>query len=145
MPDAESLLNLAQDQGAVGEFLRENRGDLVPAENEPGVFWLLMSPVGRPNDRFLARLVWTSYPQAPPSVRFHDRVGGTFAVPCAWPAISGYRIGTWDICKPFTAEGYALHPEWRQGPTAWPTVGNPFLWVASVLQNDLNLSTGRAG
>jgi hypothetical protein len=44
-----------------------------------------------------------------------------------------------------TAEGFALHTEWQSGPDAWPAEGNPFLWLAEMLQYDLDNSyMGRA-
>ena len=43
-----------------------------------------------------------------------------------------------------SAEGYGLHREWQQGPDAWPVTGNPFLWVAEMLQFDMDHDyTGR--
>ena len=46
----------------------------------------------------------------------------------------GYRPGSFDICEPICREGFNTHPEWRQGSTAWPTDGNPFLWVVQTMQ-----------
>jgi hypothetical protein len=86
----------------------------------------------------VARIAWTRYPQNAPSVKFADGVGGTLTVTKAWPVIAGYRPGNFDICKPLTAEGFALHAEWRTGPHAWSATGNPFLWVVSQLQDDMN-------
>jgi hypothetical protein len=46
---------------------------------------------------------------------------------------------------PFTAEGLALHPEWRTGPDAWTPTPNPYLRVVTQLQDDLdNRYAGRA-
>ena len=39
---------------------------------------------------------------------------------------------------PFTAEGFAVHPDWAQTKEAWTGTGNPFVWVAETLQGDLN-------
>ena len=50
--------------------------------------------------------------------------------------VPGYRAPG-DICQPFTAEGFALHPDWASGPEAWSAEGNPFLRVVAQLQNDL--------
>lgn len=71
-------------------------------------------------------------------MKFASAVRGSLEKTSAWPLISGYRPGSFDICKPFTAEGFGLHKEWQNGPEAWPITGNPFLWVAQVLQNDLD-------
>lgn len=57
----------------------------------------------------------------------------------AWPLVAGYRVqGVWDICQPFTAEGFAAHREWPASPHRWVSTGNPFLFVAENLQNGLN-------
>jgi hypothetical protein len=36
-----------------------------------------------------------------------------------------------------------INPAVATGPTAWPTTGNPFLWVVETLQEDLD--TGYVG
>ena len=143
MIDEESRLNLDLDRPAVAEFLLEHGGELFHRttgdEQDPdGVYWLSLRPRVAPTEMYVARIAWSRYPQAPPSVKFADRVGGSLGVTKAWPAIAGYRPGNFDICKPFTAEGFALHAEWRSGPHAWSLSGNPFLWVVSQLQDDLN-------
>lgn len=92
------------------------------------------------------RVAWERYPAAPPSVKFADAIGGRLDVTSAWPMIPGYRPGSFDICQPFTAEGFAIHAEWQQGPDRWPAAGNPFLWVAEILQRDLDHRyQGRSG
>lgn len=60
-------------------------------------------------------VVWTRYPDDPPSILFADAIGGRLGITHAWPVSPGYRAPN-DICKPLSAEGYALHPEWRTGP-----------------------------
>ena len=102
-------------------------------------------PRSAPTERYHPRLAWRSYPDAAPSVLSADGVGGALGITSAWPQIPGCRAPN-DISKPFTAEGFALHPEWASGPDAWPTDGNPFLWVVETLQYDLdNAYAGRAG
>jgi hypothetical protein len=56
--------------------------------------------------------------------------------------LPGYRPQERDICRPMCREGFATHPEWRQGSTSWPTIGNPFLWVVLTTQNHLNSEYG---
>lgn len=138
MIDEESRLNLEADEAAVREFLAEFGGDLLRDTNDPSVYWLSLRPQNAREEVYVARIGWTRYPQAAPSVKFADGIGGSLTVTRAWPVIPGYRPPSFDICKPFTAEGYALHGEWRTGPQAWPITGNPFLWVASQLQDDMN-------
>jgi hypothetical protein len=145
MADEETLLNLVADEAAVRALLEGHDGRLVRDEVDPSINWLDLRPRTAPTERFYVRVGWTSYPHEPPSVQFAAAVGGRLGVLQAWPQIAGYRAPN-DICKPFTAEGFSVHPEWRSGPTAWPTEGNPFVWVAETLQYDLDHDYGgRAG
>jgi hypothetical protein len=144
MADAETLMNLEEDRAAVEEFLAEHDARLLRDEHDPAMYWLDVRPASAPHERFYPRLVWARYPDDPPSIIFADAIGGQLGIMAAWPICPGYRAPN-DICKPLSAEGYALHPEWRIGPDAWPTEGNPFLWVAETLQFDLdNQYQGRA-
>jgi hypothetical protein len=43
---------------------------------------------------------------------------------------------------PFTAEGFALHPDWTSTNEAWRETGNPFLYVSETLQRSLDTSYG---
>ena len=144
MADAETLLNLADDEAAVAAFLPEHDGRLFRDADEPAIYWLDLRPASTPDERFYVRLVWTRYPDDPASILFAEAIGGRLGVASAWPSAPGYRAPN-DICKPLSAEGYALHPEWQTGPDAWPTEGNPFLWLVAQLQYDLdNEYQGRA-
>jgi len=140
MIDEESRLNLNDDRTAVEEFLADFGGELLqrPEDVEAGVYWLKLHPRNAPQETYVARLAWTRYPDTAPSVKFADGVGGSLGVVNAWPNCNGYRPGNFDICKPFTAEGFVVHPEWRTGQYAWRTTGNPFLFVVAQLQDDLN-------
>jgi hypothetical protein len=143
--DAETQLNLAADEAAVEDFLAEHDGSLARDENEDGVYWLTLRPRTAPEERYFARVAWANYPHEAPSVKFATEVGGSLTVTSAWPTIPGYRPASFDICKPFTLEGYGLHPDWRTGPEGWRTTGNPFLHVATTLQYDLdNNFSGRS-
>jgi hypothetical protein len=145
MADAETQINLSEHEASVAEYLAEHDGRLVHDEGDPSIYWLDMRPRSAPEERYYPRLAWQVYPQAAPSVLFADGIGGELGVARAWPQINGYRAPN-DICKPFTAEGFALHAEWGSGPDAWPTEGNPFLWVVETLQYDLdNAYSGRVG
>jgi hypothetical protein len=138
MADQETRLNLAADEMAVAAFLAGNGGRLTADTADAAVYWLRMRPVDVPSEIYYVRMAWSAYPHQAPSVKFAVSVGGSVAVTSAWPVIPGYRPTSFDICKPMTAEGYALHAEWRTGPDAWPTTGNPFLWVTEILQFDLD-------
>lgn len=134
----ESQLNLQADAEPVAALLRTRGGRLHSDPDDQGRFWLEMHPHRDPDETFVARVAWTAYPDEPPSVKFATEVGGRLDVITAWPVIPGYRPQSLDICMPFTAEGFVTHPEWRTSAEAWPSSGNPFLWVASTLQRDLD-------
>lgn len=147
MIDFESQLNLAHDSREVAETLLEHDGSIACEVSERSVYWIGLRPVSAPEDRFTVRVAWDRYPQAPPSVKFARWIGGGLTDSSAWPLITGYRPGSFDICKPFTKEAYEIHPEWRSGPERWPAEGeNVFLWVALILQSDLDTAfEGRSG
>jgi hypothetical protein len=137
--DEESALNLAADEVVVAAFLTENDGHLVrddqiEGEGDRAIYWLTFRPRSVPTERYIARVVWTAYPYEAPSIKFADAMRGSLAVTSAWPMMEGYRAGSLDICRPFCVEGYNTHPEWKAGSTAWPTDGNPFLWVVETMQ-----------
>lgn len=142
MADQETLLNLAEDEEAVAAFLAGNGGCLVQDKADPATYWLTVRPFSAPTEVYYVRIAWTAYPYTAPSVKFADAPGGSLTVTSAWPVIAGYRPTSFDICKPITAEGYAVHPEWQSGPEAWPATGNPFLWAVETIQFDLDNSYG---
>jgi len=142
MGTLETELTLEADEEAVVSFLDEHGGLIIRDVDTVGLYWLVLHPKSAPEETFYTRVHWSTYPGGPPSVRYADGIGGTITDPRAWPIIPGYRVGSFDICKPFTSEAYGIHPEWRTGPTAWSPAGNPFLWVAQTLQFDLNTSYG---
>jgi hypothetical protein len=138
MIDLETRLNLQTDAKAVARLLKQHGGRLVADDSDAGVYWLVMHPRSEPAETYIARVHWSRYPDAPPSVRFASEVGGDIDVLSAWPIVPGYRPTAFDICMPFTAEGFAVHPEWAQTQEAWRVTGNPFLWISETLQRDLN-------
>jgi hypothetical protein len=140
--DLESRLNLEADREAVAALLAEHGGRLHQDPEDGACYWLELHPVSDPPEAFYVRVLWTRYPDDPPSVKFATAVGGSVDVTRAWPQIPGYRPGSFDICMPFTAEGFNVHPEWRETSEAWRTSGSPFLWVAQTLQRDLNQRYG---
>jgi len=149
--DLESRLNLEHDEQPVAAFLAENGGgldrdDTLGGEGgDPAVYWLTMRPASHPAERYFARVGWEAYPYNHPSIKFATGVRGALNVTSAWPVMTGYRPTSFDICRPISKEGFAIHPEWAEGSTAWPTEGNPFLWVAQTIQFHLdNDYQGRA-
>lgn len=143
--DRESELNLAADTPAASQFLLARNGCLhEPANEDHGTWWAELQPASDPAETYFARIAWTTYPAAPPSVKFANSLGGALTDPTAWPIAPGYRATCLDVCKPFTAEGFALHPDWSRTNQAWRGEGNPFLGVVRELQRDLN-SAGYTG
>jgi hypothetical protein len=107
----------------------------------PGLYWAVVQPTESGTEPFIARVLWTVYPDRPPSLLFATEVGGPTNVTCAWPSATGYRAPN-DICKPFTAEGQGLHAEWATGAQAWRSEGNPFAYVMQNVQDDINRVRG---
>jgi hypothetical protein len=137
MVSLETHLSLEADEEAVVDALSDYDGTLCRDTETPGLYWLVLKRSASPQETFYVRVAWSAYPSAPPSVLFVDGIRGPSNVPRAWPVVPGYR-GPVDICQPFTAEGFALHPDWATGPNAWRMTGNPFLYVVNRLQFDLN-------
>ncbi|MBV8861857.1 MAG: hypothetical protein JO082_14360 [Mycobacterium sp.] len=141
--DLESTIRLDEDHSAVKLLLAHEGGRLVKRGTDPtGLYWALLQPSTPASAPFIARINWTVYPDRPPSILFADQIGGQTGVVSAWPAAAGYRAPN-DICKPFTAEGHAVHPEWKTGHHRWRNEGNPFLFVVETLLDDINRVDGR--
>jgi hypothetical protein len=134
----ESELALQADVKVAAAFLQEHGGHLDGGEDSSGVFWLTLKPASNPEETYFARVAWSEYPGAPPSVKFAKSKGGPLDNPRAWPTVPGFRAQSFDICMPFTAEGFALHPEWGATAEKWRSTGNPFLHVAATLQRLLD-------
>ena len=142
----EVPLALEQDEPAARDAASHHGATLEHNDGESCVYWLTMSPPDQPTEKFFARIAWTSYPHAPPSIKFADTIGGRLDLSSAWPVIPGYRPGERDICQPFTAEGHAIHSDWSQGPEAWRGTGNPFLWIVlQMLHGMTDRYQGRSG
>jgi hypothetical protein len=141
--DVESKLRLESDELVVELLLAQGGGRLVKRVTDPiGLYWAVIQPSAPEARSFVARINWTVYPDRPPSILFADQIDGQTSVLSAWPAAAGYRAPN-DICKPFTAEGHAIHPEWYTGHHRWRSQGNPFLFVVELLLDDINRIDGR--
>jgi hypothetical protein len=137
--DRESELSLAADAPAAAAFLSERGGRLYePLNGDSGVWWADVRPASDPAETYHVRIGWSVYPGAPPSIKFATDIGGETTDPRAWPVALGYRPTSLDVCKSFTAEGFALHPDWSGTNLAWRGEGNPFLAVLREIQRDLN-------
>jgi hypothetical protein len=141
--DVESRLRLEADEAEVDRFLTERGGRLVKRHDDPiGLYWAIFQPTQANIAPLTARILWSVYRDQPPSVLFADGVGGATSAVSSWPAANGYRAPN-DVCKPFTAEGQALHTEWATGHHRWRPEGNPFLFVIETMQDDIDRVAGR--
>ncbi len=132
-----SALNLADDLRDIEGSEEAGRWRLeLP---EPLEVWVSMVSAGAPGETFQARLAWTTYPTAPPSLKFRDPATGRLDLATAWPVVRGFRPATLDACVNWCTEGLALHPEWRTDPRyAWDPRGNALLKILRILQNELD-------
>ena len=137
MSDELSRLNLKDDLEEAKSVPDAARWTL----EMPGNLEVLatMSPSNAPNERFQARLLWTKYPDEPPSLKFRDPGTGRLDLPQAWPVVRGFRPQSLDACVNWSLEGFSLHPEWRSDPRfRWNPNGNPLLRVLRQLQEELD-------
>lgn len=102
--------------------------------------WAMMGPASKPAERFQARLLWREYPgDAPPSLKFRDPATGRLDLASAWPKIRGFRPTSFDACVNYCAEGFALHPEWKNDPRyRWISNGNVLLKILRILQDEFD-------
>ncbi len=105
----------------------------------PLELFVTLSPAGLAQDVFVARLQWVEYPDEPPSLKFRDPATGRLDQPTAWPRVRGLRPTSLDACVNWCAEGFAVHPEWRNDPKLrWDPRGNVLLKVLRILQDELD-------
>ncbi len=99
-----------------------------------------MYPSGSPEEFYLARIRWTNLFE-PASLKFLRRDTGADNDPTAWPKCKGFRPSSLDACVSWTAEGHALHPDWRNSPkTAFKTRDKPVEFALLTLQYELDVS-----
>ena len=102
-----------------------------------------LSPRSRLEEVFQARLLWTKYPEEPPSLKFRDIATSRIDMPTAWPIVTGFRPASLDACVNWCLEGFNLHPEWRNDPKfKWDSKGNVLLKVLRYLQDRLDNDYG---
>jgi hypothetical protein len=102
--------------------------------------WVIMSPMNHAEERFHALIRWETYQEHAPSVRFGDPATGRLDVTSAWPTGGPFRPTSFSMCVSYTAEGFAMHPEWVRDPQRrWDAHGNGLLKVIRCLQEDLDV------
>lgn len=101
--------------------------------------WISMYPQSNPEEIFQARLLWITYPEQPPSLKFRDPPTGRLDLPKTWPVIRGFRPASLDACVNWCSEGFGLHPEWNKDPKfMWDSRGNVLLKILRILQNEMD-------
>jgi hypothetical protein len=128
-----SELNLQEDFEKVHSC--EDSSRWVLAKEGTLGMWVSMYPLEHPEEVFQARLLWVAYPEKAPSLKFRDPASGRLDLPTAWPILPGFRPTSLDACVNWCAEGFAVHPEWRNDPKLkWDSRGNALLKVLRILQ-----------
>jgi hypothetical protein len=144
MDSLQAELNLAEDVRAL-RLQAEERGWGVEGPNDLEVFVTIPSLIDR--ESYCIRFRCPGYPEEPFSVKPVDPETKDPSIVRAWPSCDGFRPPS-DLCMPLSAEGYALHPEWRNDPRwRWDPRGNPLLRVVEELEtrvNDPSKYRGRA-
>lgn len=105
----------------------------------------IMHPKKQPAERFKARVRWTDY-FGPFSLKFVHLKTGAASDRTAWPQCLGFRPGSQDACLPWTVEGHALHPEWRNSARqSFPVVQAPMQHALLRIQHALDSSYAGRG
>lgn len=137
MSQALSSLNLAEDFEKVLGCDDAARWKLEKAAALE--VFVSVAPLADQKEVFQARLLWTEYPEQPPSLKFRDPATGRLDLPTAWPQVRGFRPSSLDACVNWCAEGFASHPEWRNDPKLrWDPRKNVLLKVIRYLQSELD-------
>ena len=130
-------LNLQDDIEKTLSCKDASRWNIVKAG--PLEIFITVYPKDNPDEIFQARLLWQSYPDQPPSLKFRDIESGRIDMPSAWPVVRGFRPTSLDACVNWTLEGLNLHPEWRTDSNfRWDPRGNIFLKIVRTLQDELD-------
>lgn len=124
----------------LGQLPEASRWWLERDSAVPLGLYAVMHPISHPTERYKARLRWTDL-FAAPSLKFIHLETGADNDPTAWPQCFGFRPASLDACVPWTAEGQALHPEWKNSPAhAYPKVDAPLQYGLLRVQHALDSS-----
>lgn len=137
MDDKLSELNFAQDLEDALQVADAKRWKIEKAAALE--IYVELVSMKAPEQLFQARLLWNTYPGEPASLKFRDPVSGRLDLPTAWPIVRGFRPTSLDACVNWCAEGFALHPEWKNDPNLkWKSDGNVLLRVLRILQSEMD-------
>lgn len=134
------LALFAEELLEVRQLPEANRWELERDHQVPLGLFADMHPASKPADTYRARLRWTDY-FGPFSLKFINIQTGADNDPQAWPRCFGFRPGSLDACLPWTAEGQALHPEWKTSTTqSFPSVDAPMQHALLRVQRSLDMT-----
>ncbi len=123
----------------ISDVPESKRWQLERDNSVPLGLLVVMYPRRCPEDLYKVRVRWTDY-FGPFSMKFIHLGTGADNDPTAWPKCFGFRPNSLDACLPWTAEGHALHPEWRNSAAnRFPSVELPM--QHALLQIQLSLDT----
>lgn len=124
----------------VHDLPEASRWQLERDNTVPLRLFAVMHPISKPDELYKARISWIDY-FGPFSLKFINMGTGVDTDPMAWPKCFGFRPGSLDACLPWTAEGHALHPEWKNSATnAFPSIELPLQHALLQLQLALDSS-----
>lgn len=127
-----------KEWGGIQDLPEAARWKLERDSNVPLGLFVTLSPVKYPKEVFRARLHWTDY-FGPVSLKFVNLQTGATSDPQAWPRCKGFRPSSMDACLSWTAEGHALHPEWKNSfQHSFPKVELPMQFALLTLQHSLD-------
>lgn len=124
----------------VHDLPEASRWQLERDNTVPLGLFAVMHPISKPAELYKARIRWADY-FGPFSLKFIRMETGAETDPMAWPRCFGFRPGSLDACLPWTAEGHALHPDWKSSAAnAFPRVELPLQHALLQLQRALDSS-----
>jgi len=136
MSDELSELNFQQDLDEVLHVEDAQRWKIEKVGTLE--IYVELSSVKAPEEKFQARLLWSAYPDVA-SLKFRDQKSGRLDLSTAWPIVRGFRPASFDACVNWCAEGFGLHPEWKNDPDKkWHLVGNAMLKTLRILQSEMD-------
>jgi hypothetical protein len=129
-----------QELAELGDVPESKRWHLERDPTVPLGLLITMHSIKKPDELYRARFRWTGLFD-PASLKFLNLQTGAQDDVAAWPQCRGFRPTALDACVNWTAEGFALHPEWRNSPkTAFLAPEKPVRFALLKLQSVLDSS-----
>lgn len=124
----------ASELQTVQRLPEASRWQLERDESVPLGLFVIMHSIGNLTELYRARIRWADY-FGPFSLKFINMIDGADDDPTAWPIFFGSRPSALLACLPITAEGHALHPEWKNSAKqSFPIVEVPMQHALLRLQ-----------